>query len=143
MEVVMDAETITEEELNDGTWTALDTQRRYARRKTDAETQPASEENKGAPSGTPSSAPRYRAHPQSLPKRRPLPKLPAEDYKIIIRPQCAINLLSSGPAKILPTVCAVAQANLDESEQEDQFRVHPTSNTALISTPSRVRPEAY
>ncbi|KAH7986659.1 hypothetical protein HPB49_025868 [Dermacentor silvarum] len=87
MEVVVDGETITDEELNDGTWTALDKQRRYARRKTDTETQPVAEENKGTPSGTPSSAPRYRARPPSLPKRRPLPKLPAEDYKIIIRPQ--------------------------------------------------------
>ncbi|KAH7953568.1 hypothetical protein HPB49_010121 [Dermacentor silvarum] len=137
MEVVVDGETITDEELNDGTWTALDKQRRYARRKTDTETQPVAEENKGTPSGTPSSAPRYRARPPSLPKRRPLPKLPAEDYKIIIRPQCAINLLSYGPAKILRTVCAAAQANLDESLKEDQVRVHPTSNTALISTPSR------
>ncbi|KAH7979095.1 hypothetical protein HPB49_008105 [Dermacentor silvarum] len=120
MEVVVDGETITDEELNDGTWTALDKQRRYARRKTDTETQPVAEENKGMPSGTPSSAPRYRARPPSLPKRRPLPKLSAEDYKIIIRPQCAINLLSYGPAKIRRTVCATTQANLDESLKEDQ-----------------------
>ncbi|KAH7986261.1 hypothetical protein HPB49_026055 [Dermacentor silvarum] len=143
MEVVVDGETITDEELNDGTWTALDKQRRYARRKTDTETHPAAEENKGTPSGTPSSAPRYHARPPSLPKRRPLPRLPAEDYKIIIRPQCAINLQSYGPAKILRTACAAAQANLDESLKEDQVRVHPTSNTALSSTPSRVRAEAY
>ncbi|KAL1476036.1 hypothetical protein MTO96_036822 [Rhipicephalus appendiculatus] len=99
MEVVVDGTPITDEELGDGSWshTALAMQRRYRRpdpeHRSDAADNAAADAQRGKP------APR-RARPPPAPKRRPLPRLPPEDYKIVLRPQGSLNLADLGQARL-------------------------------------------
>ncbi|KAL1483988.1 hypothetical protein MTO96_032840, partial [Rhipicephalus appendiculatus] len=86
---------------------------------------------------------KYRARSPSLPKRKPLPKLPPGDYKVILRPQTAAKLLIYGAAKLFKAVCTATQVPIEDAISEDEVRVHQNSNTALISTPSRARAESY
>ncbi|KAL1466433.1 hypothetical protein MTO96_026724 [Rhipicephalus appendiculatus] len=137
MEVVVEGQTITEEEYLSGSWTTLEAQRWCARQQPRTDT-----DTKQTGSTTADSEhrergrPRFRARPPPLPKRKPLPKLPPADYKIIIRPQTAASLLYYGATELFKAVCAAAQVNPVEVVAEDQLRLHPTNNTALISTPS-------
>lgn len=145
MEVVVEGEEISKEEYNDGSWTALEAQRRCARQLAPAATASEQTENNEADTaqGNEKKAPKYRARPPFLPKRKPLPKLPPGDYKVILRPQTAVKLLIYGAAKLFKAVCAATQVPIEDAISEDQVRVHPNSNTALISTPSRARAEGY
>ncbi|KAH7981646.1 hypothetical protein HPB52_000421 [Rhipicephalus sanguineus] len=137
MEVVVEGQTITEEEYLSGSWTTLEAQRWCARQQPRADT-----DRKQTGSATADSEhrergrPRFHARPPPLPKRKPLPKLPPADYKVIIRPQTAASLLHHGATELFKAVCAAAQVNPTEVVAEDQLRLHPTNNTALISTPS-------
>ncbi|KAH7950774.1 hypothetical protein HPB52_001433 [Rhipicephalus sanguineus] len=145
MEVMVEGEEISKEEYNDGSWTALEAQRRCARQLAPAATASEQTENNEADTaqGNEKKAPKYRARPPFLPKRKPLPKLPPGDYKVILRPQTAVKLLIYGAAKLFKAVCAATQVPIEDAISEDQVRVHPNSNTALISTPSRARAEGY
>ncbi|KAH7983769.1 hypothetical protein HPB52_014195 [Rhipicephalus sanguineus] len=144
MEVVVEGQTITEEEYLSGSWTTLEAQRWCARQQPRADT-----DRKQTGSATADSEhrergrPRFRARPPQLPTRKPLPKLPPADYKVIIRPQTAASLLHHGATKLFKAVCAAAQVNPTEVVAEDQLRLHPTNNTALISTPSLDRASRY
>ncbi|KAL1483368.1 hypothetical protein MTO96_033250 [Rhipicephalus appendiculatus] len=135
MEVVVEGQTITEDEYLSGSWTTLEAQRWCARqqprtdtKQTGSTTADSEHRERGRP--------RFRARPPPLPKRKPLPKLPPADYKIIIRPQTAASLLHYGATELFKAVCAAAQVNPVEVVAEDQLRLHPTNNTALISTPN-------
>ncbi|KAH7972726.1 hypothetical protein HPB52_016269 [Rhipicephalus sanguineus] len=145
MEVVIEGEEISKEEYNDGSWTTLEAQRRCARQLALAATASEQTENDEADTaqGNEKKAPEYRAHPPSLPKRKPLPKLPQGDYKVILRLQTAVKLLIYGAAKLFNAVCAATQVPIEDAISEDQARVHRNSNTALISTTSRARAEGY
>ncbi|KAH7951468.1 hypothetical protein HPB52_009412 [Rhipicephalus sanguineus] len=122
MEVVVKGQTITEEEYLSGSWTNSPEPIQTGSRP-------------GAPLPTPSIA--------ATAKRKPLPKLPPADYKVIIRPQTAASLLHHGATELFKAVCAAAQVNPTEVVAEDQLRLHPTNNTALISTPSLDRAGRY
>ncbi|KAL1443542.1 hypothetical protein MTO96_030304 [Rhipicephalus appendiculatus] len=50
----------------------------------------------------------HRARPPPAPKRRPLPRLPPEDYKIVLRPQGSLNLADLGSARLTEALCAAA-----------------------------------
>ncbi|KAL1424104.1 hypothetical protein MTO96_003603 [Rhipicephalus appendiculatus] len=144
MEVVVEGQTITEDEYLSGSWTTLEAQRWCARQQPRTDT-----DTKQTGSTTADSEhrergrPRFRARPPPLPKRKPLPKLLLADYKIIIRPQTAASLLRYGATELFKAVCAAAQVNPAEVVAEDQLRLHPTNNTALISTPSLDRAGRY
>ncbi|KAH7942718.1 hypothetical protein HPB52_000209 [Rhipicephalus sanguineus] len=144
MEVVVEGQTITEKEYLSGSWTTLEAQRWCARQQPRADT-----DRKQTGSTTADSEhrergrPRFRARPPPLPKRKPLPKLPPADYKVIIRPQTAASLLHHGATELFKAVCAAAQVSPTEVVAENQLRLHPTNNTALISTPSLDRAGRY
>ncbi|KAL3214909.1 hypothetical protein MRX96_007000 [Rhipicephalus microplus] len=44
------------------------------------------------------------AHPPQLPCRRPMPRLPSEHYKIVIRPRHPINLSNIGFATLMEAI---------------------------------------
>ncbi|KAH7932009.1 hypothetical protein HPB52_025025 [Rhipicephalus sanguineus] len=115
-------------------------QRRYRRpdpeHRSDAADNAAADAQRGKP------APR-RARPPPAPKRRPLPRLPPEDYKIVLRPQGSLNLADLGPARLTEALCAAAAFDSPEVLHIDQVRIHPTNNTITVSTPDENRAMAY
>ncbi|KAH8009987.1 hypothetical protein HPB51_023442 [Rhipicephalus microplus] len=132
MEVVVTGAPLTDEELNDGSWShALAMQRRYRRpdpeRTSDAADNVTTYTQRGKP--TP-----CRARPPPAPKRRPLPRLPPEDYKIVLRPPGSLHLGYLGPARLSEALCAAAGFDSTAVFHIDQMRIHPTNNTITVST---------
>ncbi|KAL1416414.1 hypothetical protein MTO96_027977 [Rhipicephalus appendiculatus] len=86
MEYTVDGEDIDPVDLSDGTWKhpkgstdPLDLQKRFGRKKTDISEPTVELGVAGA------SAPAKRKErPPRLPRRKPMPRLPEEDYKIVL-----------------------------------------------------------
>ncbi|KAL3209182.1 hypothetical protein MRX96_009370 [Rhipicephalus microplus] len=146
MEVVVTGTPITDEELDGGSWshTALAMQRRYRRpdpvRTSDAADNVTTDNQSGKPTPCPARLP-----PAS--KRRPLPRLPLDNYKIVLRPQGSLHLADLGSARLSEAFCAAAGFNSPEDLHTDQMRIHPTNNTITVSRPDANRanglPENY
>ncbi|KAH8036491.1 hypothetical protein HPB51_000687 [Rhipicephalus microplus] len=83
------------------------------------------------------------ARPLQLPRRRPMPRLPSEHYKIVIRPRHPINLSNIGLATLLEAIQNTAKVDPAQAEEEDKIGIHPIKNTLTVSTPHRIRAEAY
>ncbi|KAH7942109.1 hypothetical protein HPB49_020592 [Dermacentor silvarum] len=62
-----------------------------------------------------------------------MPQLPEEDYKILLRPKCAVNLSNIGLIALFEAIYATSKINQAQAEQADQVRVHPIKNTITIS----------
>ncbi|KAH7951318.1 hypothetical protein HPB52_007882 [Rhipicephalus sanguineus] len=148
MECTVEGEDIDPAELNDGTWQhpkgstnpldPLDLQKRFGRKKTDLSEPTAEVGLTGA------SAPAKRkVRPPRLPRRKPMPRLPEEDYKIVLRPKCAVDLTNIGLAALLESIHSTITIDVMQAEQPDQVRVHPIKNTITIGTPDRARADAY
>ncbi|KAH7978919.1 hypothetical protein HPB49_007429 [Dermacentor silvarum] len=134
MEITVEGDAITEDELNDGSWTAFEAQRKYSRRNTSAATPSANCTEGASPEETAKKPPRYRARQPTLPRRRPLPKLPEEHLKVVIRPQGAINMRDCGSAAVLQAVCAAIDADAEDVLKNDQIRGKSTTrNTEATS----------
>ncbi|KAL3193954.1 hypothetical protein MRX96_054085, partial [Rhipicephalus microplus] len=86
--------------------------------------------------------PRHARPPPAL-KRRPLPRLPPEDYEIVLRPQGALNLADLGPASLSEVLCAAAEFDSHAASHTDQMRIQPTNNTITVSTPDVNREMSY
>ncbi|KAH8022925.1 hypothetical protein HPB51_006355 [Rhipicephalus microplus] len=84
-----------------------------------------------------------RARPPSAPKRRPLPRLPPEDYKIVLRPQGSLHLADLGPARLSEALCADTGFDSPAVFHTDQMRIHPTNNTMTVSRFDVNRATAY
>ncbi|KAH7941749.1 hypothetical protein HPB49_016930 [Dermacentor silvarum] len=146
MPYTVEGEEIDPEELEDGTWVTpkptqgsldpLDLQHKYSK----AASKPA----EARPEHASTSALHVQAtRPPKLPRRRPMPRLPSEHYKIVIRPRHPINLANIGLAAILEAIQSTAKVDPARAEEEDQIRIHPIKNTITVSTPDRTRAEAY
>ncbi|KAH7985722.1 hypothetical protein HPB52_025439 [Rhipicephalus sanguineus] len=128
-------------EFNDGSWTlALDMQKKY-RRRTGTVSSPINGETTLTSESVPT--PRRQARPPPTVRRRPMPRLPEDDYKVVLRPNGAINLTDVGPAIIVEAICIAASIDFRLALKEDQVRIHPIKNTITVSTPDRLRAEAY
>ncbi|KAL3217717.1 hypothetical protein MRX96_032057 [Rhipicephalus microplus] len=69
-----------------------------------------------------------RARPQPAPKRRPLPRLALEDYKI---PQGSLHQADLGPARLSEALCATAGFDSPTVIHTDQIPIHPTNDTIM------------
>ncbi|KAH7949278.1 hypothetical protein HPB49_007032 [Dermacentor silvarum] len=49
-----------------------------------------------------------------------MPRLPEEDYKIVLRPKCAVNLTNIGLIALLEAIYATSKINQAQAEQADQ-----------------------
>ncbi|KAL3174929.1 hypothetical protein MRX96_010953 [Rhipicephalus microplus] len=124
---------ITDEELTDGSCphTALAMQRRYSR--PDPEQSSDAADNVTADTQRDKPTP-CRARPPPASKRRPLPRLPPEDYKVDLRPQSLLRQANLGPARLSEVLCATAGFDSPALFHTDQMRIHPTNNTITVST---------
>ncbi|KAH7942514.1 hypothetical protein HPB49_024688 [Dermacentor silvarum] len=75
-------------------------------------------------------------------KRPPIPRLPRDDRKIVVRPR-NLNLRTIPPGILLATVCAQLNLPMPVIRNEDQLRINPYNNTFTISTPSDERAQLY
>ncbi|KAH7981991.1 hypothetical protein HPB52_002523 [Rhipicephalus sanguineus] len=148
MEYTVEGEDIDPAELNDGTWQhpkgstdpldALDLQKRFGRKKIDLSEPTAKVGLTGA-----SVPAKRKVRPPRLPRRKPMPRLHEEDYKIVLRPKCAVDLTNIGLAALLESIHSTITIDIMQAEQADQVRVHPIKNTITISTPDQERVDAY
>lgn len=165
MEITVEGEPITDRELNDGTWisTALKNQKRFRR-------PGASKEDEGSASGSavvaapgmgyeaaattgshecmnnkgkPFDSTAKRSRPPPRRRRPPIPRLPADHYKIVIRPQSALDLPAHGGALLLEALRLAANITDGNTHSEDILQKHPVNRTFTISTPSEKRANAY
>ncbi|KAH6923055.1 hypothetical protein HPB50_021385 [Hyalomma asiaticum] len=75
-------------------------------------------------------------------KRPPIPRLPRDDRKNVVRPR-NLNLRSISPGTLLATVCAQLNLPMAAIRSEDQLRINPYNNTFTISTPCDERAQLY
>ncbi|KAH7983147.1 hypothetical protein HPB52_009646 [Rhipicephalus sanguineus] len=144
MECAVEGEDIDPVELNDGKWQPpkvstdllgpLHMQKRFGRKNTDLSVPTAEFDLTGA------SAPvKRKVRAPRLPRRKPMPRLPEEHYKIVLRPKWAVDLTSIGLAALLESIHSTITIDLTQAEQFDPVRVHPIQNIITISTPDRER----
>lgn len=133
MEVVVEGEVIAPEDLNTD-WIPVHTARKKAR-------QPKIPSPK---TSNLTERPAFRSSPRPGFKPRPpqLPRLPDDDYKIVIRPRGGLNLSSMSTGKLQDIIFKAAQTNYDVA-RADQIRINATQNSILISTPSEERARTY
>ncbi|KAL3196996.1 hypothetical protein MRX96_045032 [Rhipicephalus microplus] len=146
MQYAVEGEELDPAELEDGTWVTpkttqgclehLDLQQKY---RTAAPKHPkAMPEHASTPALV-----EQAARPPQLPRRRPMPRLPSEHYKIVIRPRHSINLSIIRLATLMEAIQNTAKVDPARAEEEDQIRSHPIKSTLTVSTPDRIRAEAY
>ncbi|KAH7977428.1 hypothetical protein HPB49_001487 [Dermacentor silvarum] len=75
-------------------------------------------------------------------KRPPIPRLPRDDRKIVVRPR-NLNLCTIPTGTLLATMCAQLNLSMPVIRNEDQLRINPYNNTFTISTPSEERAQLY
>ncbi|KAL3254753.1 hypothetical protein MRX96_017501 [Rhipicephalus microplus] len=83
------------------------------------------------------------ACPPQLPRRRPMLRLPREHFIIVIRPRHPINLSNIGLATLVKAIQNSTNVDPAQAEEEDQIRIYPLKNAITVSTPDRIRAEAY
>ncbi|XP_070395457.1 uncharacterized protein [Dermacentor albipictus] len=86
---------------------------------------------------------RQRGRPPPPTRKRPLPRLPSDDLKIVLRPQGTLNLHTVGPARLAVAIYAAANVDQRLAVTTDQVRIHPTNNTVIVSTPDSARAVSY
>lgn len=127
MVYTVEGEQIDPAVLRDGSWQhpkrppdPLDLQKNFGRKKTDPTEPPADLGRTGA-----SAASKSKSRPPQLPRRKPMPRLPKEDYKIVLRPKCPVNLTNIGLVALLEAIYTTTKVDQAQAEQADQVRVHP------------------
>ncbi|KAL3202416.1 hypothetical protein MRX96_042514 [Rhipicephalus microplus] len=124
MHYAVEGEELDPAELEDGTWVTpkttqggldpLDLQHKYR--------MAAPKPSKAMPehASNPALVVQAARLPQ-LPRRRPMPRLPSEHYKIVIRPRHPINLSNIGLATLIEAIQNTANADPARTEEEDQM----------------------
>lgn len=128
MQYAVEGEELDPAELEDGTWVTpkttqggldpLDLQHKY--RTAAPKPSKAMPEHASTPALVVQAA-----RPPQLPRRRPMPRLPSEHYKIVIRPRHPINLSNIGLATLMKAIQNTAKVGPARAEEEDQMRIHP------------------
>ncbi|XP_070377353.1 uncharacterized protein [Dermacentor albipictus] len=73
----------------------------------------------------------------------PLPRLPAEDYKIVFRPGGGLDLRTTTNGALLASLCSSASVEYGNARVEDRVRINPYNNSFTVSTPSEQRTRQY
>ncbi|KAG0433795.1 hypothetical protein HPB47_019605 [Ixodes persulcatus] len=133
MDVVVEEEVIAPEDLN-ADWIPVHTARKKARQPKIPSPKPSNPTERLASRSSP--------RPGFKPRPPQLPRLPDDDYKIVIRPRGGLNLSSMSTGKLQDLIFNAAQTNYDAA-RADQIRINATQNSILISTPSEERARTY
>ncbi|KAL3251489.1 hypothetical protein MRX96_055100 [Rhipicephalus microplus] len=88
------------------------------------------------PPNTTPSAPTLRRH-------APLPRLPAEYFKIIFRPVGGLDLHTTTHGVLLKTLCNLDIIDYEAVHTADRVRINPYNNSHTVSTPFKPRARLY
>ncbi|KAG0420091.1 hypothetical protein HPB47_003683 [Ixodes persulcatus] len=80
--------------------------------------------------------------PSTRRRRPPLPRLPEDDRKVVVRPS-NLNLRMTTPGQLLKAICEQLNLPPQETFAKDTLRINPYNNTFTISTPMKDRADAY
>ncbi|KAG0417971.1 hypothetical protein HPB47_005216 [Ixodes persulcatus] len=80
--------------------------------------------------------------PSTRRRRPPLPRLPEDDHKVVVR-QSNLNLRMTTPGQLLKAICEQLNLPPQETFANDRLRINPYNNTFTISTPVKERADAY
>ncbi|KAM7284227.1 hypothetical protein ISCGN_001324 [Ixodes scapularis] len=80
--------------------------------------------------------------PSTRRRRPPLPRLPEDDRKVVVRPS-NLNLRMTTPGQLLKAICEQLNLPPQETFAKDRLRINPYNNTFTISTPVKERADAY
>ncbi|KAH7973044.1 hypothetical protein HPB52_020776 [Rhipicephalus sanguineus] len=72
----------------------------------------------------------------TLRRHAPLPRLPAEDFKIVFRPGGGLDLRTTTNGALLQTLCTLATIDYATARAADRVRINPYNNSLTVSTPS-------
>ncbi|KAG0443298.1 hypothetical protein HPB47_015073 [Ixodes persulcatus] len=80
--------------------------------------------------------------PSTRRRRPPLPRLPEDDRKVVVRPS-NLNLRMATPGQLLKAICEQLDLPPREIFANDRLRINPYNNTFTISIPVKERADAY
>ncbi|KAH7981190.1 hypothetical protein HPB49_022276 [Dermacentor silvarum] len=95
------------------------------------------------PSKTPTPPPAITSSTTTLRRHAPLPRLPAEDFKIVFRPGGGLDLRTTTNGALLQILCTLATIDYATARTADRVRINPYNNSLTISTPSEPRARLY
>ncbi|KAK8781697.1 hypothetical protein V5799_016960 [Amblyomma americanum] len=72
-----------------------------------------------------------------------MPRLPVDDYKVVVRPRVGLSLRAVATPTIFTAVCRGLGLNYQEPLNTDRLRVNPVNDTFTISTPVDTRAQKY
>nr|XP_050051068.1 E3 ubiquitin-protein ligase synoviolin-like [Dermacentor andersoni] len=91
----------------------------------------------------PASPPSKTACTTTLRRHARLPRLPAEDFKIVYRPGGGLDLRTTTNGALLQTLCTRATIDYASARTADRVRINPYNNSLTVSTPSEPRARLY
>ncbi|KAL1423180.1 hypothetical protein MTO96_021346 [Rhipicephalus appendiculatus] len=140
MEYEVEGESITPAELEaDSRWIrAVKAHRAAAAHQPTTSTPPPS-----TPSQKTTPPPNTTPSATTLRRHAPLPRLPAEDFKIVFRPGGGLDLRTTTNGVLLQTLCSLATIGYATARTADRVRINPYNNLLTVSTPSESRTRLY
>ncbi|KAH7973271.1 hypothetical protein HPB52_023336 [Rhipicephalus sanguineus] len=94
-------------------------------------------------SNTPALPPNTTPTTTTLRRHAPLPRLPAEDFKIVFRPGGGLDLRTTTNGALLQTLCTLATIDYATARAADRVRINPYNNSLTVSTPSESHARIY
>nr|XP_050049628.1 E3 ubiquitin-protein ligase synoviolin-like [Dermacentor andersoni] len=91
----------------------------------------------------PASPPSKTACTTTLRRHAPLPRIPAEDFKIVYRPGGGLDLRTTTNGALLQTLCTRATIDYASARTADRVPINPYNNSLTVSTPSEPRARLY
>ncbi|KAH7966666.1 hypothetical protein HPB49_018482 [Dermacentor silvarum] len=79
----------------------------------------------------------------TLRRHASLPRLPAEDFKIVFRPGGGLDLRTTTNGALLQILCTLAAIDYGTARSADRVRINPYNNSLTVSTPSELRARLY
>ncbi|KAH7967580.1 hypothetical protein HPB52_000143 [Rhipicephalus sanguineus] len=79
----------------------------------------------------------------TLRRHAPLPRLPAEDFKIVFRPGGGLDLRTTTNGALLQTLCTLATIDHATARAANRVRINPYNNSLTVSTPSESHARLY
>ncbi|KAH7952990.1 hypothetical protein HPB49_003319 [Dermacentor silvarum] len=95
------------------------------------------------PSKTPTPPPAATPSTTTLRRHAPLPRLLAEDFKIVFRPGGGLDLHTTTHGALLQILCTLATIDYATARTTDRVRINPYNNSLTVSTPSEPRARIY
>ncbi|KAH7985296.1 hypothetical protein HPB49_026506 [Dermacentor silvarum] len=95
------------------------------------------------PHPSPTPPPAATLSTTTLHRHAPLPRLPAEEFKIVFSPGGGLDLRTTTNGALLQILCTLATIDYATARTADRVRINPYNNSLTVSTPSEPRARLY